>query len=127
MARGFSGGVSRKCGMLDDGTLLQSGKYRIGSVIGQGGFGITYRATHTLLGTTVVIKEYLPRQIVQRDSRTDRVIVTGDDFSQEAYRFGKRTFLNEARFLYSKKHPHIVTVLDIFEENDTAYLVMEYL
>lgn len=113
--------------MLAVGTTLQGGKYRIEGKIGMGGFGITYRASHELLGTTVVIKEYFPRQITQRDSITFDLTVIESESAQEIFDSGKRSFLAEARFLYTLKNPNIVSVRDIFEEHNTAYTVMEFL
>lgn len=110
--------------MLPAGTALQGGKFLIEERLGSGGFGVTYRATHILFRTTVVIKEYFPRALVHRDTRTGILEVTGDT---HAFERGLRMFLREGELVYNLQHPNIVRVTDVFQELGTAYLVMEYL
>ena len=100
------------------------GEYLIEEVLGQGGFGITYRAQDTRLGARVAIKEYFPQSYSARDAHSTIIPRTGADL--ENYRWGLAEFLKEARALAKFKHPHIVRVLRYLETNGTAYMVMEY-
>ncbi|MBR1506428.1 MAG: protein kinase [Eubacterium sp.] len=109
---------------LYPGTVLQD-RYIIGVVIGSGGFGVTYKAWDTNLGITVAIKEHFPSGVVQRTPGTKLVIVTN---KKQEYREGLNRFLDEARTLAKfNTVPEIVRAENYFEENNTAYLVMEYL
>ena len=99
-------------------------KYEIYEVLGEGGFGITYRGENTVLHKAVAIKEYLPAdQAIREDStltvkpRANRV----DD-----YKYGLDQFLKEGRHLATFNHPNIVRVVDFIEANGTAYLVMDF-
>ncbi len=99
------------------------GEYVIQSVLGQGGFGITYLARDTKLSSRVAIKEYFPQAFAFRDQRsTINPRSTGED----NYTWGLQEFLKEARALAKFKHNHIVRVLRFLEANGTAYMVMEY-
>ncbi len=111
---------------LASDTLLQSGKYRIIRVLGQGGFGITYLAEHVLLGKKVAIKEFFPKQYCDRDEATSHVTI-GTSSNKELIAKLKRRFLKEARNIATLEHPNIVKIQDVFEENDTAYYVMDYI
>ncbi len=107
---------------LPPGTRL--GDYRFDAVIGQGGFGITYRAFDTQLAKFVAIKEYLPVEFAIR--REDgQVAPRGARFADD-FAWGRDRFLDEARALARFRHPHIVPVLRYFEANGTAYTVMEF-
>lgn len=110
---------------LQPGTLLQNGKYRIEGVLGQGGFGITYLAEHTSLKSKVCIKEFYPQSLCSRNESGS--VTTVSDSTMRDYDIFKRRFLDEARKLHAIHHEHIVTVSDLFEENMTAYYVMEYI
>jgi WD40 repeat protein len=102
-------------------------EYVIQSVLGIGGFGITYLAHDTRLGSLVAIKEYFPRAYAQRDrTNTIRPNSGGDTGDAENYRWGLEEFLKEARALAQFKHTNIVRVLRFLEANGTAYMVMEY-
>lgn len=107
-------------------TSLQNGKYRIVRVLGQGGFGITYLAEHTLLDKRVAIKEFFPKEYCDRDESTSRLII-GTKSSVEIVEMLKGKFIKEARNISRLNHPNIITIHDIFQENDTAYYVMEYI
>lgn len=108
------------------GTLLHE-RYQLGSVIGIGGFGITYAAYDELLQTPVAVKEYYPRDYVRRDTdESDEIFVPEDN--QAFYRIGKEHFIREARVLGMVRNlPGVVNVQDYFEENGTAYIVMEFI
>ena len=110
---------------LQENTTLQGGKYRILRVLGQGGFGITYLAEHTLLGKQVAIKEFYMKEFCNRGNNSHVTIATQGS-SEIVKRFGAK-FLKEARSVAQFEHPNIVNVSDVFEENGTAYFVMDYL
>jgi parallel beta-helix repeat protein len=104
------------------GTKLFGGKYSVGKVLGQGGFGITYMGADTILSRPVAIKELFPEGCQRNGTTVQPTRITPSDFASM-----KQKFLDEARLLASLNHPGIVKVYDFFEENDTAYMVMEYL
>jgi pyruvate/2-oxoglutarate dehydrogenase complex dihydrolipoamide acyltransferase (E2) component len=99
-------------------------EYRIDSVLGQGGFGIAYKATDVNLNAKVVIKEYLPEDFAYRT--TDSSVCARDDHDQEFYQTGLDSFLVEAAHARHFRHPNIVRVARFFEANRTAYMVLEY-
>ena len=111
---------------LKQGTPLQGGKYIIKRLLGQGGFGITYLAEQVSLGREVAIKEFFMKDNCVRNVETGGVTVptTGSAVQVEQYR---KKFLKEARTLASLDHPHIVNVIDVWEENGTVYYSMPYL
>ena len=115
--------------LLKQGTKLHI-RYEIDRVIGQGGFGVTYLAEDTELRHTVVIKEYYPRALASRSDQDNstEVLVSAEREDRKVYERGKKDFLDEARRMSELFHiDAIVKVLDYFEENGTAYLVMEYI
>ena len=98
--------------------------YVIGAALGQGGFGITYIALDMVSGERVAIKEYFPTFCASRTSGT----VSAYPNQEETFRKGRERFLDEARVLKSLSDlKSIVNVLDFFEFNNSAYLVMEFL
>lgn len=102
-------------------------EYVIQSVLGHGGFGITYLARDTRLGALVAIKEYFPQAYAVRErTNTIHPNTRGDTGDAENYRWGLQEFLKEARALAQFKHANIVRVLRFLEANGTAYMVMEY-
>ncbi|OQP44126.1 hypothetical protein A4H97_33685 [Niastella yeongjuensis] len=104
-------------------TLQIDGKYKIIDVLGQGGFGITYLAKFTALEQTVAIKEYFPNMLCNRRGKE---VVPIYQYSQFYTRF-RTNFLEEAKQLALFKYDHIVRITDFFEENNTAYFVMDYI
>ncbi|MBD5324843.1 MAG: serine/threonine protein kinase [Bacteroides sp.] len=110
---------------LKSGSQLQSGKYRIIRVLGQGGFGITYLAEHTMLDKKVAIKEFFPKEYCDRDENTSHLTI-GTKNSVEIVEMLKGKFVKEAKNISKLRHHNIITIHDIFQENDTAYYVMEF-
>ncbi|MGB1738084.1 MAG: protein kinase domain-containing protein [Pseudomonadales bacterium] len=98
--------------------------YTIESVLGQGGFGITYLAHDTNLDQRVAIKEYLPTELATRSA--DSTIHPLTDAHEDTYGWGLSRFISEARTLARFRDPAIVRVLSVFEANNSAYMVMEY-
>lgn len=121
---------------LPNGYLLRKGKYKLKQVIGQGGFGITYKGIwHTevkgSLGAMrtevpVCIKEYFFKDYCVRDAYSFRVKVHSDTGKLLFDKF-KEKLIKEAKILSEVHHPYIVNVLEVFEENNTAYIAMEYI
>lgn len=111
---------------LPSGTLLQGGKFRIESTLGQGGYGITYLATNTLMKKRVAIKEFFPKDFCNRRDG-DTTITSGTAGSTSLVEALKTKFLKEAANLYDIDCTGIVKVSDFFEENNTAYYVMSYI
>jgi len=111
---------------LKPGTKLQGGKYEIVRTLGQGGFGITYLAVHTLFERKVAIKEFFMKDCCNRDMETSQVSVPSVGSKELVDKF-KKKFVKEAKTIVELDHPNIVRVTDIFEENGTAYYVMENL
>ena len=102
-----------------------NGRYRVCRSLGQGGFGITYLAADELLGQNIVIKEYFPAVLAGR--ATDGSVRIEQEEGREAFEEGRSRFLREARILTSLLDvPGVVKAWNYFQENQTAYLVMEY-
>lgn len=110
---------------LKPGTHIKS-PYQIVSVLGHGGFGVTYLGFDVNLQLKVAIKEYLPRELVRRDASSGQVIPLSDQ-TRAAFQAGLERFLTEARLLAKfQQHPGIVSVLSFFPALGTGYMVMEY-
>ncbi len=107
---------------LSPGLRLQ--EYVIEDVLGFGGFGITYRASDLALKSTVAIKEYFPSSLAVRDNTS--AVRSKSAEEDKDYRWGLRRFISEARTLAKFKHDNIVRVFRSFPENNTAYMVLEY-
>lgn len=108
-------------GTLPEGTRLRN--YEVVSVLGQGAFGITYRARDTQLGREVAIKEYLPTSLAVRSQGSTVVPRSSDD--SDTFQWGRDRFLGEARTLVTLEGaPAVVRVYDFLEANGTAYMVM---
>lgn len=111
---------------LSNGTRLQAGKYRIIRFISSGGFGCTYEAEHVLLHKRIAVKEFFVKDFCNRDETTSQVSVGITSKSALVEKL-KKKFVEEAQSLCSLNHPNIVHVFDVFEENGTAYYVMDYI
>lgn len=121
---------------LPSGHLLQNEKYRLTYAVGQGGFGITYKGIWYTevkgpLGTVktevpIAVKEYFFRDYCYREEGTYAVKVHSQTGENIFHKF-KEKLIKEARILSDVHHPHIVNVLEVFEENNTAYIAMEYI
>ena len=113
---------------LQPNATLQGGKYRIERVLGQGGFGITYLAIQVSLNRYVAIKELFIGGSGQaiNDRRGNLVVVT-NSVNQTSFNQQKEKFKKEALRLASLNHPNLVKVHEFFEENGTAYYVMDYI
>ncbi len=111
---------------LKPGTLLQSGKYRIVRFINSGGFGCTYEAVHTSLDDRFAIKEFFVKDFCNRDENTSYVTV-GTNSKKALVEKLKNKFIKEAKSIRKLHHNGIVKVSDVFEENGTAYYVMDYI
>ena len=110
---------------LQPNTTLQGGKYKIERVLGQGGFGNPYVGYNTEFEETVAIKEFFMKGVTERDETTSVVSLSNADNVQQ-FEEQREKFKKEARRLRKLKNEHIVKVHDLFEENGTAYYVMDY-
>lgn len=111
---------------LTPGTILNN-RFIVGTAIGAGGFGITYKCWDNSLGITVAIKEFYPVGLVNRAPGESKVgLLSGE--KQKQYRIQLKRFLMEARSIAQfGKAKDIVNVYDFFEENNTAYIIMEHI
>ncbi len=111
---------------LPRNTILGSGldQYRIDSVLGPGGFGITYLAESLRIHREVAIKEYFPAEFAYRDGATTvQPLRSG---GRDLFADGLRYFIEEARVLGRFRHEHIVRVIGLIEQFGTAYMVLEF-
>ena len=108
---------------LPVGFMLE--EYRLGEVLGSGGFGITYYAWDTHLDKAVAIKEYLPNEFAVRYE--DTTVAPKSSSDAATYEWGLRRFLEEAQVLAGFDHPNINRVYRRLEAHGTAYMVLEYL
>ena len=111
---------------LQPNTTLQGGKYRIEKLLGQGGFGNTYVGYDTIFDDHIAIKEFFMRGVTERDDTTCAVSVSNKE-NVPQFEEQREKFKKEARRLRKLKNEHIVKVHDLFEENGTAYYVMDYI
>ena len=119
--------VQNAAHQLPVNTIL-NGRYIIGKVLGEGGFGITYLGYDLQTDTKAAIKEYFPSGVSYRFSGQSRTVSIQDKGSSEQFAKGKERFLGEARTVYRfRDEENIVNVLDFFSENNTVYIVMEYI
>ena len=110
--------------MLRVGTILR-GIYRIDSYLSSGGFGNTYVATNVEFDERVAIKEFFMKGVTQREDNQTTVSVSNTD-NKDSFLAQREKFKKEARRIRQLRNPHIVNVHDLFEENGTAYYVMDY-
>ena len=112
---------------LQPGTILEE-RYLVGSVLGAGGFGITYTGRDLKLDMKIAIKEYYPTGMVNRNNTISADITIDSEDSASFVEKGKSSFLGEARVLAKFcNEPNVVSVRDFFECNNTAYIVMDLL
>jgi len=112
--------------VLPLGTTLQQGRYTIQGLLGQGGFGITYVGVQSGLNRQVAIKEFFLSDYCER--KGNMVFATGAKDAGDLVSLYRDKFIKEAQLIASLGHvPHIVQIYDIFEENQTAYYVMEFI
>jgi serine/threonine protein kinase len=98
--------------------------YEIESILGQGGFGITYLARDTNLDHLVAVKEFLPTDLAVRTH--DSSVQPLSEGHTDTYGWGLARFITEAQTLAKFRHTNIVQVHSVFESNNTAYMVMDY-
>ena len=112
---------------LKPSTKLDNGHYEILSSLGDpGGFGITYLAYDNKLNSKVAIKEYFPRSYANRDSQMT-IVPTNTKEDKDDFQWGYNAFKKEAQTIANlPKHPNVVDVKNLFEENGTAYFIMSY-
>ena len=110
---------------LQPNTTLQGGKYRIERVLGQGGFGNTYVSVNTVFNERVAIKEFFMRGVSLREDDQISISISVPE-NKDSFNAQKDKFKKEALRIRQLKNEHIVTVHDLFEENGTAYYVMDY-
>ena len=114
---------------LPIGTLMQGGRYEILRYISSGGFGCTYEARDNKFKSkvkSVAIKEFFVKDFCNRDPESNSVLVATQSKTELIERLQQK-FIEEAEALYDLAHPNIVRVTDKFEENNTAYYVMDYI
>ena len=110
---------------LTPGSLLERGKYRVIDTLGRGGFGITYLAEQVMAKRKVCIKEFFPKDYYKRDEDTSALSLFSESNAEVMGKF-KAKFIKEAQTIASLDHSNIIHIHDVFEENGTAYYVMEY-
>ena len=108
---------------LEKGSQIDA--YEIISVLGAGGFGITYKGHDRNLHTDVAIKEYLPSDLAMR-AQDGSTVIAKTSSAKKDYEYGLKRFMDEARILAKFKEPNIVRVSRYLEANNTAYFVMDY-
>ncbi|GHT04262.1 hypothetical protein AGMMS49525_10440 [Bacteroidia bacterium] len=109
---------------LSFGTTLQAGKYTVERVIGAGGFGITYYVRHNALGSHFAMKEFFINGYSTRQTEHTTIALQGLD--KVVYDKYLQKFIEEAQTLARLNHPNIVKIVDVFQENNTAYIVMPF-
>ncbi|MCL2650263.1 MAG: protein kinase [Candidatus Azobacteroides sp.] len=110
---------------LSQGKTLYNGKYIIERVLGMGGFGITYYARHATLHNYCAIKEFFINGSCVRNTQTSEIHLQG--ITEGQYGHFKHEFIKEGQTLAEFDHPNIVKVIDIFDENNTSYIVMPFI
>ena len=125
---GWVNGLPNRKGQLIPGSIL-AGRYLVGKSLGEGGFGIAYIGRSIIQNKKVAIKEFFPSQdMVRRDKDNYTVVPKNDRNITQLFEGGKKKFFNEAQLLARfDADPNIVSAVDSFQENNTAYIVMEFL
>lgn len=122
----YEGDTPDEINQLPIGTILNN-RYIVGRVLGFGGFGITYKVWDKKLSTVCAVKEFFPSSFVNRNPNTNEIIIFSEKRKAE-FDFGLSRFLDEAQNMAKfNTHENIVNVYEYFEENKTAYIVMEFL
>ena len=111
---------------LKPGVTLHGGSYRIIDTLGRGGFGITYLAEQVMAERKVCIKEFFPEEYYNRDANGCSISL-GSQGSAKIMETFKAKFIKEAKTIAKFDHSNIIHIHDVFEENNTAYYVMEYI
>ena len=123
---GYSIEQNNDTNQLPVGTLLKN-QYLIGRVLGHGGFGITYIGWDVYLEMAVAIKEFYPSSAVNRDTTQSLSVRVNLADSAQHYEQSRERFLREAKTLAKLSNvPEIVGIQGYFTDNNTAYIIMEY-
>ena len=124
---GWGVGQNNEPHQLPVGTIL-AGKYQVGRVLGQGGFGITYLGWDLNLDIRVCIKEFFPASAVNRDHSRTSAVTCNTTHLEAGYASSRERFLREAKSMAKFRDvPQIVSIFDFFQANNTAYMVMQYI
>ena len=124
---GWGAGQNNEPHQLPVGTIL-AGKYLVGRVLGQGGFGITYLGWDLNLDIRVCIKEFFPASAVNRDHQRTSAVTCNTTHLEAGYASSRERFLREAKSMAKFRDvPQIVSIFDFFQANNTAYMVMQYI
>lgn len=114
-------------GVLPAFSLLNN-RYLVGRVLGKGGFGVTYIAKDIVSNNICAVKEYMPSEYSTRSGGTQNIVPFSDEKARFVFSHGRDKFMEEAKTLLKlRNNPIVVDILDYFTQNNTAYLVMEYL
>jgi len=123
---GYNENIDNLPHQLRVNTVL-NGRFRLGKVLGQGGFGITYIGWDLKENVPVAVKEYYPKSVVTRDTAVSQTVICTDEEGMEFFRQYRTQFLQEATLLEKFANvPQIVHVKTVFEENNTVYMAMEH-
>ena len=112
---------------LNPGVELKE-RYIVGTVVSYGGFGVVYAGWDTMLKCKVAVKEYFPSGLITREPGKTQVYPVKNESAEREYELGKKRFLREAKIMSKYDgYETIVSIMDYFEENGTAYIIMEFL
>ena len=112
---------------LNPGVELKE-RYIVGTVVSYGGFGVVYAGWDTMLKCKVAVKEYFPSGLITREPGKTQVYPVKNERAEREYELGKKRFLREAKIMSKYDgYETIVSIMDYFEENGTAYIIMEFL
>jgi len=123
----YEGARAEEAMHMDPGTIIAD-RYIVGRVVGFGGFGVTYIGWDAKLERKIAVKEYLPGEFSTRVPGHTQITVFSDSTKVDQFNTGMKKFIDEARSLAQfQNEDGIVKVYDTFEENNTAYIIMEFL